>query len=263
MTRKNQHLERPAPSDFAEHAITMTERELCAHYRTGPYVVRRWRDETGVKRDRMRAMPDDFVAVAKTMTIEQLMRHYRARHSLVKRWLSDIGHTGEKRLLRAPVPADFLAQCKMNGKTRLRAVYQCSERQIEYWLEQAGDQARALVAAAGARAMVEAGRRNAAMQKAARAAAAKDAPKHNPVAMKPTGWKLPLVKDAQTSAVTRADQAMRWLQRKVPYCYPLRVTCGGNIPGYRMLSRVWQADELIAEAERRGWQPDAWRSVAA
>lgn len=262
MPRKNQHLERTTPSDFAEHAVTMTERELCAHYCTGPYVVRRWREETGVRRDRMRAMPDDFVAVAKTMTIEQLMRHYRARHSLVKRWLSDIGQKGERRLLRAPVPADFLIQCKLNGKTRLRVVYQCSERQIEYWLQQAGEQARALVAAAGARAMVEAGRRNAALQKAARAAAAKDAPtKRNPVAMKPTGWKLPLVKDAQTSPVTRADQAMRWLQRKGP-CYPLRIY-GANLPGYRFSGRLWQADELIAEAERRGWQPDAWRSVAA
>lgn len=261
MTRKNQHLERPAPSDFAEHAAAMTDIELCAHYRAGIYVVRRWREEAGVKRDRARAMPDDFATVANTMTTEQLMRHYRARHAIVKRWLADIGEKREKRLLRAPVPADFMAQCKINGKTRLRAIYKCSERQIEYWLQEAGDSARALVATAGARAMVEAGRRNAALQKAARQAAAKDAPKRNPVAMKPTGWKLPVMKDVQTLPVSKADQAMRWLQRKGP-CYPLRIY-GANLPGYRFAGRLWQADELIAEAERRGWQPDAWRSVAA
>jgi hypothetical protein len=35
-----------------------------------------------------------------------------------------------------------------------------------------------------------------------------------------------------------------------------------NLQGYRFMGRVWQDEELIAEAERRGWCLDEWRRVA-
>jgi hypothetical protein len=66
----------------------------------------------------------------------------------------------------------------------------------------------------------------------------------------------------QAMPKTTADLAMRFLQRFAP-CYPRRVF-NPKMDGYifKMRPGVLTADEIVAEAEKRGWRVDSW-GVAA
>lgn len=102
---------RVRPDDFAERAPHMTNKALCAHYRAKPYLVERWRSETGAR----------YIRPVK----EPRRRIYQPREKPVQQFTRQIGQPIGK-----PVPPpDGTMQGQAAHFLRSTApVYRCDRR---------------------------------------------------------------------------------------------------------------------------------------
>jgi len=220
---------RPAPADFVRLAGTMKYEEARVFWGAGAATLMRWSRETGVKIGKKikHVWPDDLAEIAEGKTIPQLAKALRWADETVRRRL-EIEHPEIYARCRAnarkdrPMPADFPARCGTMTRNALKKHYHCASDTLSIWFKQAG----------------------------LRPAPARKAFHIGPKPPKPV----------QEGALSRADLAMRYLQR-FSQCYPLRIH-RKDLQGYRFMGRAWQDEELIAEAERRGWCLDEWRRVA-
>ncbi len=195
-----------------------------------------------------RPIPTDWADVAPGMSSTALQRHYKASWRTIAAWVkaSGISRPPYVDSTRRPLPDDFEELC-LSGMTRaeLEATYQCSNSPITRWLGMVSAEAREAVNQAGYRS-----HRQKAVQQA--------------IKSRKTGF----VRDLSPTNIQRApvgnvEQAMRYLQR-FGACYPRSIHMKA-LEGYTFVLRpgVLSGDDIVAEAKRRGWNPDAWREVRA
>ncbi|MET3710382.1 hypothetical protein ABIC65_001062 [Sphingomonas trueperi] len=227
---------RPAPEDFVEMAKTMTHKQLVKHYGSSSGTVSRWRLETGAKKHagrEMRAIPDDFRANAKTMTWKDLRDHYHASNEVLQRWriLSGVRLEKAARPLTPP-PAGFRQAATVMLRTQLATHYHVSKGMIDRWLRETGLQALGRV------------------QAEARVVHAIGAPK---LAAVPNNRDMSL-----------AGRAADFLQKRAAI---FRCDANGRFQlggtHWKWRGKAHTAAEIIAEACERGFEPDAWKEIAA
>ena len=228
---------REMPAGFADDAKVMKLKDLRAKYGAGASTLKRWCDacqrEPQLER---RTVPADFVAMAQTMTLRQLAAHYSANKRTIGKWLTQHGMSkAHKKWL----PANIDELMKGRLITEVAAELGLNRNTLSDMLRRERPDLY-----------------DAARQRGIRSSAAYRRTTVGQIVLKPMRTTV-----APAPIMSQADLAMRWLQR-VGVCYPLRVY-GRNLPGYRFMGRLWQADELVAEAKRRGWQPDTWPRLAA
>jgi hypothetical protein len=244
-----------------------------------------------------RPMPDTFADECDKVDVETLRLKYQAGYSTIKRWMQECGKGPKPR--EKPVPADFAEKAAVMGHAELRKLFHASGPVIVRWLAQIGvskSNRRALPAniddIAEGRNIRQIARlldwnevvlRNLLKRErpdlyikaravgrmmntvAARAVAQRKAAQQAKKPAKTGVVKLPRVRVAiirdQAEPRTTADHAMRWLQRIGP-CYPSRII-NPVLDDYCFRGVRMTGTQLVAEARRRGWNPDAWREVAA
>jgi hypothetical protein len=222
---------RPAPADFVRLAGTMKYEEARVFWGAGAATLMRWSRETGVKIGKKikHVWPDDLAEIAEGKTIPQLAKALKWADETVRRRL-EIEHPEIYAKCRVnarkdrPMPPDVPARCGTMTGNALKKHYHCASDTLTIWFKQAGT----------------------------RPAPARKAFHIGPKPPKPV----------QEGALSRADLAMRYLQR-VGYgaCFPLRVRKSG-MSGYRYLNRNWTDEELIEEARRRGFEREERRRAA-
>lgn len=249
--------QRPLPDDWREVAATMTPRRLVVHYRTSYRTIKRWMmecpvDTAGGRRGCGAPVPDDWTDIAPRMTKPLLRKRYRVADLTLERWIAESG-VDVLRPYRAPMPEGFYDVARGSTFAELMRHYRRDLTTIKRWLVDAPDWVKA--------GMEEA--RRAACQAGAKAGAASARKAKAATQLKPktSGWKLPMRPDVQAAPTCRADEAMRYMQRFGP-CYPLRVL-NKVLDGYSFRGIRMTAAQIIAEAEKRGWNPNAWREIAA
>lgn len=179
-----------------------------------------------------RPMPEDFHEVAKGKTINQLQAIYSCGANAVKRWREAVGiPTGAPIACKRHQPAkrkmpDGFALVARNMTMRgLRTHFKASAIQVNRWCDEAGVTPR-----------------------------------------KAGQWRQPgprPLPDHRDNS--RAGLAAQYLQRFGPV---VRCNEDGrlNADGTHWLRGgrfILTDDEIIARAERNGWQPDAWKAIAA
>ena len=178
-------------------------------------------------RDLRRPCPPDFAELAPGMMHKGLMAHYGAGTDTVRRWAVEcdvvIGGSVDRSKARR-LPDGFALVAPTMTMRELRLRYHACHSVIYRWLDEAGVHAR-----------------------------------------KPTHWNQrgsslrPVTKDG-----SRAGIAAEYLRRFGPVyrCDKLgRPDAKGKL--WRRGSAILGDDELIDRARRNGWNPDAWREIAA
>jgi hypothetical protein len=216
------------PADFVEVAATMTWLALKEHYRCGERTLHRWMLESNVSQTRKRReLPDNVAELAKTMCVSEIAEAIGWKRSTLRERLA-----------------------KEQPKIYAMAVNNGYDRQREGQLK--GAAANKLKAERHPRIVEK-------RKPAARG------PRYNYTPSRAT------VGTEQAMPKTTADLAARFLQGYAP-CYPRRIydpkfphgSSGPQYDGYifKMRPGVLTADEIVAEAEKRGWRVDSW-GVAA
>lgn len=272
---------RPVPADFAAVAPTMSQVKLAKHYRCSDMKIKEWLRETGVRsggqRGRRKTLPADLeqfaaghciASLAKVLgwsdcTLgKHLKRHKPAIYEALRARGNEI--SANVMIITPPPPQpkkqrpdDFEQRCRTMNKRQLQEHYGCSLRIVTRWIEESPSHVADWVRDNAREACMQSGALGGRARKIAHGITEKK-PRFYP-ARRPAGQRIPL--PAQTAPTSRADMAMRWLQRFGP-CYPMRVHMKA-LDDYMILGRRMPAAAVIAEAERRGWQPDAWRQIAA
>lgn len=232
---------RPMPADFAGNARIMTQRELCQLYGAGTGVVRRWLTEARISRSKQRPMPADFFKNYHRMSWEDLQAHYACSAHTMGRWVKQLGLA--KSVGRYCLPPNIAELCETHNLTSLARELGWDVTTVKRRLRVDRPDLYDMAQSNG-------------VQQAGQQKKRISTPGH--FAMKPMCARI-----EHHGVMSEADKAMRYLQRYgFGSCYPLRIY-GKTLPGYRYMGRVWQDDELIAEAKRRGWKPDGWRELAA
>lgn len=231
---------RPIPADFVELAASgASVTELRMRYRVGQHLIARWIKQIGGKpRSRqnvaLRPVPDDFAQWAAVETVDKLMSRYGCGTVLIARWRKESGaprpHNrpgGQK-----PIADGFADAAARLNITQLEEHFGVSRATIRKWLERAG-----LKAARPHRVIVP-------------CTSSMGRPKAAPV-----------ITNRDTS---RAGMAADYLRRFGPV---VRCKANGSFDPkgshWRRGSTVLCADEIIARAIRNGWNPDAWKVLAA
>lgn len=131
---------RPIPADFAEKA-TLPEKRLAAIYNVGLWQVRVWRQKTGYRPGRrgpQMQIPADFRERWETMNIEQCATHYGKAKQTIASWRDALGLVNKpSRQMRAP-PADLAECCKTMNQTQLIEHFHCHPRTMRTWLDETG-----------------------------------------------------------------------------------------------------------------------------
>lgn len=258
---------RPIPADFVEKIGTMNTFEAMEYFRTGDNQLRRWMRETGAtsRGSIKRVLPDNIDELAKGRSIAQLAKLLGWPHgSLMKRLKTDrpdlhaacawVGNCSSITALAktqppAPLtpPDDFEAMCERLTLTGLSQHYRRHADTIRRWLASSSAEARDAVTRNASRARSDNG---------------KDCMGKIVAQRKQFQLRQIAADTSDKRPMSQADLAMRWLQHK-GVCYPRRVH-GEQYGGYvfSLCQTVLSADELIAEAKRRGWQPAAWPVAA-
>lgn len=212
----------------------------------------------------MRPMPADFTQVAPGKQSRWLAKHYGAGRSTVLRWMDEAG-IYEPRPFRAreglPDNIETLAQTMCIHEIGKAVGWH--KDIVAHQLKLLRPDIYAMAKANGLRKAYEGRMRGVAANKAKaaeRQAAMPPKPKAAPRRNSVTARLVPI--PMQTEARTDVSKAMRYLQR-FGACYPRSVERKA-LHGYIFALKpgILSADDIIAEAKRRGWQPDAWRDLA-
>lgn len=247
---------RPIPADWADVAPRSTQLELMAHYRCSDKCVRRWMAESGVntKGANRRVWPANIEQIAEGKSVTDIARAIGwSRNTLDQRLKAEYPELHAKAValgvsqhagavaVRREVPDGFEAMCGKMSVSQLAMHYRASTVTVRKWLD--------VRPHCAARVDMVASRNMAMAAKRARRQRYAHAPSK------------PQVGSEQVQAVTHVQQAMRYLQRYAP-CYP-RSVHHPILEGYLFRGVVMTGAEIIAEATKRGWNPDAWRELAA
>lgn len=231
---------RPMPGDFREKAgAGMATKQLMRHYGAGAGVVQRWIREMGGKPRAKQwsadaPAPDDFSRYASIETVAQLVKRYGVGTKKVARWRREVDAASPPRPTRItkPMPEGFAMAAPNLTLAEICARFGIGRTTVKKWC-------------ADAKVKPATPRRTYAGASSAMGRA------------KPAMTAL----NRDTS---RAGQAADFLRRFGPV-----VRCdeaGRYKPDgdhWRRGSTVLTADEVIARAVRNGWQPDAWKALAA
>lgn len=254
---------REVPADWHIMAPKMTQLEAAAYYQCGKVRIVRWMAETGIKCGRLapncrRDFPANIAELAKGESIPTLaeklgwgastLRHRIRREfpdlhaQLVKNGREHIATSTSARMkgsdhLRRPIPDDFAHAMRTMNRAQMARHYNAHENTVSKWISQMPAD---LVAEYRQRIRAKA------------TAAVKGT-----FALKKLSCPTPM----QAGVMTLADKAMRWLQRYGP-CYPMRIY-NKVLDDYSFRGVRMSGQALIAEARKRGWNPDAWRELAA
>lgn len=200
-----------------------------------------------------RPMPADFPEKAR-MPACHLKKLYRCSDRVIIRWREELGinHVPRGRLM--PWPDNLAELCQKYSLREMAKELGWPADTLRHRLKKEHPALHVIACKTGERKRVEAGR-------AAAEASRKPKPPSSPLKPKTCGWKLPMRPDVQTAPKCRADDAMRYMQRFGP-CYPMRVI-NKVLDGYSFRGIRMTGPQIIAEAQKRGWNPDAWREIAA
>lgn len=253
---RNNHLKRPVPDTFADDARVMTRLQLRLKYVAGYSTIDRWVAEVGqVVRPRLKPVPADLTAeVAAVLSTEVIAQRYDVHVTVARRWVQELGLNKCQRFDLPANIAEIMAENTVRSGAKVLGVHEGTLRRL---LRRDRPDLHKLALRNAAVMLAE---RNAAMKRVAHDVLRQEPAKPRKLMPRaPSGQRQPV--PCQSTPKTRADMAMRWLQRFGP-CYPMSVHLKA-LDDYMILGRRMSAAAVIAEAERRGWQPDAWRQVAA
>ncbi|MBB4154149.1 hypothetical protein GGQ80_002059 [Sphingomonas jinjuensis] len=210
-------------------------------------------DELGFDRPKKRIYgrpaPDDFADVAARLHVEQLMAHYGAAYTTVHRWIGETGATPLQRSVK-PMPDDFKVTLDMTQAAAAER-YGVSVDVVRRWDEEAGFDRRAAYRNRLAReARERVAVRPAATSRAVATGATRASKFGTPFDPAKRDWSL-------------AGQAADFLRRLGPVA---RCDASGRYDPkgnhWRRGSSILTAADVIARAERNGWQRDAWSKLA-
>ena len=248
----------PLPADFAEHAHKKNG-EIRAIYGICLTVLYRWRAEAGLPARRHsggrkpREIPADLAELAPRMVMKQLTRHYGLHRNVLKAMLERIGVKAKTfNPIRYETPADFADRAKVMTAHALSKHYGVDSKVVRRWCDEAGVQPQ---------------RKPAAKPKAPKQAREpKPKPAQRPRRVVSGGMSLATMQVAIPPAHdgSLAARAAEYLRRRDAV---FRCDEAGK-PDHKgalwfTCSRTWTADELIARAEAKGWDPHAWERIAA
>lgn len=223
---------RPVPSDWASRCKVMGVLALRNHYRCGTAAIWRWAKESGVEplqsRNRPKMTPpDDFAEFGAIETVPMLMERYDCSDSVIYRWRKLLGLTGPKlatshKPLR-PMPTGFAAVARTMSKESLVSHYQTNWGVITRWCEEAG------------------------------------------ITNKPAGRPTKPIGPAGVNVSVGADtslagQAAQHLRRIMPVFKASVISKDRS--GYVVGGRHLATEEMVAMAQAKGFDPDAWKRVA-
>jgi hypothetical protein len=202
-----------------------------------------------------RDVPPDFMAHARK-SLKEICAIYGCGDRTARRWRVMCG-VYKQNSRKQPFPANIAELCAQYSLREVARQIRWNGDTLRARLKLEYPELHAMASANGHLRRAEAGRA---------ASQAMNRPRQPvPKAMRRPPIKLPRLgitaNNDQVQPVKKADKAMRWLQRFGP-CYPRRVILPA-LDDYSFKGCIMTADEIIAEAERRGWEPDAWRKVAA
>lgn len=245
----------PIPDDFAANAHR-TKAELAQRYGVSLQTVLRWRKRVGCAAERFqpKAMPEDFAEIGGTMSVPQLQRHYGVGQNTIMRWRKECGIRGvntgpASAARRAEAPADLADRYRELGSLRaLTAHYRRDFHTVQRWVRDAG----LAINPVGWAATLKPKRRR--------------APEHHQIRPVPGAMVLPAFKNVTPPPLGgREEGAAQFLRRHyVPVCHCNEA--GAADPKgkfWRCGSLVLSGAELLERAQRKGWEPDAWRELAA
>lgn len=266
---------RPMPDDFLTVAVGKTRAELCEIYKAGKRTIARWRDEAaGKSKVRLREavkLPPNIDELAKGQHIAGLAKmlnmHSATLWTKLKRHRPDLFEmcrvNGRRvKIVHAGIAAQLSYRDKPEGfdeiaagmsLTQVARHYNASPKTVRKWLETSPQWVRDGMAKAA--------------KERSRAAAINSARNQVRATRKQpnkpgTGFALRYLGDTvrEPAIISREKQAMRYLQKFGP-CYPMSVH-NKALDGYSFKGIRMTAAQIIAEAEKRGWNPDAWREIA-
>jgi len=177
-------------------------------------------------------MPDDFAALAPTMSAVALARHYECSNAKITRWLADTGlsRTHQTRFSTVAQPPENFARVAPTMTLReLMDTFDRGSCVIKRWCATVGVEPR-------------------------RKAVVNFVSRGNRIPPPPVVFR----------DLTRAGQAAEYLLRFGPI-YRCNALGGADAKGefWSRSGFVLTGEEVIARAERLGWEPDAWRRIAA
>jgi hypothetical protein len=229
------------PEDFAERALAgASMAQLRKHYTAGTYVIERWVKQIGGKPRAGRVLPErrapeGFVHWAAIEGADALAKRFRAGTKMIARWRREVSGDGPlvkpRRELKPP-PEGFADTAANMTTAELCAEYGVCKVTALKWCARVGIAPRRPV------------------RKPMPNLGAMGRPKAAPF--------------ATHRDFSSAGQAADFLRRFGPV---VRTDAEGRYKPdgdhWRRGSSILTADEVIARAVRNGWNPDAWKDLAA
>jgi hypothetical protein len=195
--------------------------------------------KTGARGRYGAGMPPDFAEIAPSLTRKALMSHYRVQHRAISRWLVEAGirRVGQH-ITTNPVPGDYATSAPTMTKTEIMAQYGVSHNVVDRWARETG------------------------VHPYKRPVRPKvEAPKTGKVSKMGVGRRFVPSQPLSGSE----EEAAHYLRRRYPAVYHCDQEGRANPKGKLWLcgARVLTGAELIAKAKDNGWDPDAWKRIAA
>lgn len=249
----------PVPTDFAEHVNSESIRALSVRYGRNKDTIYRWIEVSGITRQNMRggiaprSVPDDFRAIQADQTIVELAGRYGVSTDMIDRWRREVGG---KSVDKQGPPADFADRWATMSLIHLRKHYRIGSIKAASWIKELG-LSRAPGKPIRSKAKPKPEKVARARSKPVKAIAPKKLPA---LGHRVTQLVAPSRGNGEAAAtylqsnrgggwsVFRCDEAGRQLQ-------------GGKF--WRVGRMVLPDAEVIAMAERKGFDPDAWKRIAA
>lgn len=245
---------RPAPADLERRYMTMKRDELLVYYKCGDSTLARWLKEAGIKRkpsyfaSLKKSLPANLAELAHGKNLRELakiigMTSEYLGHRLQQEAPAVYEHCRANSRRQKPIPDDFAEVGMMLSTSRLAAHYKTGESTIKRWCQMMPLEWQR--------------ERAAGMQKRS---ATLNKPAHSRAKMT---W-APVARIPE-AAGDMASQAARYLQRFYSNVFNV-----GKVYGKKALEDTYAVgtlrmhrDDMIALAEERGFDINAWRKVAA
>lgn len=211
------------PDDFAERAPHMSTPQIEREWKIGTPKAHEWLARIGIRRAprKPKPMPDGFAEAAETMGASALERHFNLTRYDVSRMRKALGCISRRERLRVEIPDNFAGLATQISTAALADRYGVSRRLIGAWR--------------------------------ARLGIAPPTPRYH---------RDGSLKVRSPNACSVEDMAADHLRKTAPVH-----RCGPdgrfNLRGshWRYGTVVIDRDELMARAQRKGWNPDGWRSI--
>lgn len=211
------------PADFAERAPSMSFQDIEREWRIGSVKAKDWLGKIGIVRlpNARSPMPDGFAAAADAMGHSELARHFGLTRSQVTRFRAELGLKKREVRPRQDIPEGFADVAAVLPAKALAERYGVSPGLVYTWRERLGISVP-----------VRRYRRDGNLHV------------HSP------------------SARSMEDQAADHLRRTAPVH---RCNADGSFDHrgshWRYGNIVLDRAAMLARAERKGWDPDAWREL--